>query len=99
MKLELKELITKYPESLSDYKKLRGYILDLCPQYSRGLVNAVVEVAESHILDEMRTVTVVQSINTSRWICHLESEYGYSEKFAHKAVYIRSILHPSYGTN
>ena len=45
-------------------------------------------VAESHMLGEMRTVTVVQSINTSRWICHLESEYGYSEKFAHKAVYI-----------
>lgn len=86
--LNLKSIIAQYPQSLDSPKMLKGYILDLYPQCPRGLVNAVMAVAESHILKEMRAVTVVQTINTSRWVGHLENEYGYFEKFAQKAVYL-----------
>lgn len=84
--LNLKSIITKYPESLDNPKMLKGIICDLYPQCPRGLVNAVVVVVESDILKEIRSITVVKSINTARWIGHLESEYGYSEKFAQKAI-------------
>lgn len=47
--IDLKSIITQYPESLDNPKMLKGIICDLYPQCPRGLVNAVMAVAESHV--------------------------------------------------
>lgn len=84
MKLELKELITKYPESLSDYKKLRGYILDLCPQYPRGLVQVIVTLFKENALRD-NAASDTADLNRRRISSRLEREYGFSKELIERA--------------
>ena len=84
MKLELKELITKYPESLSDYKKLRAYILDLCPQYPRGLVQVIVTLFKENALRD-NAASDMADLNRRRISSRLEREYGFSKELIERA--------------
>ena len=88
--LNLKLIITQYPDSLNSSQKLKGLICDLYPKCPRGLVNTVVAVAECGILGEIQSGQSFTDIEQSRWMNILENDYGLSPKFAERAILLWS---------
>ena len=84
--INLKEIIGRYPDCLNDRKKLKGLIKDLYPGCPLGLVNVLVGIADTNILDEIRREAVVNDMQANRWIDILENIYGYSTKFLTTAI-------------
>lgn len=84
--INLKVIIDRYPKCLNDRKKLKGLIKDLYPGCSLGLVNVLVGIIDTNIMDEIRREDVVTDMQANRWKDILENIYGYSPKFLMTAI-------------
>lgn len=89
--LDLKAIITQYPQSLDNPKMLKGLILDLYPQCPRGLVLVIISIAGDGIMQEIQNAGNYSDIMLSRWVTCLENNYGYSEKISKKAIELWSV--------
>lgn len=84
--LDLKSIITQYPESMDNPKMLKGLICDLYPQCPRGLVIAIISIVNGGIMKEIQNTGKYSNIMLARWVTRLENDYGYSEKISKKAI-------------
>ena len=80
--IDLKSIITQYPESLDNPKMLKGLIFDLYPQCSHGMVVVIISIASDGIMQEIQNAGKYSDIMLSRWVTRLENNYGYSEKIS-----------------
>ena len=61
--IDLKKLISDYPDSLESPEKLKAYLNDLYPTEKRGIINVVVAIHNSGIANEMKTMGIISSLD------------------------------------
>ena len=75
--IDLKHLIEQHPEVLTDYTKLKAYILDLYPNCKRGMVNILVAIQQCGIVAEMQASKNPAALDMSRWKKVLDDNYAF----------------------
>lgn len=79
MNLDLKKITDNYPDCITNASKLKGIILDLYPETSKAVINAIVATVNLGIAREISTKTSPTELEKSRWKQKLEDE-GFSDK-------------------
>ena len=80
--IDLKHLIEQHPEVLTDYTKLKAYILDLYPNCKRGMVNILVAIQQCGIVAEMQASKNSSALDMGRWKKCLEDDVGFTGALA-----------------
>lgn len=80
--IDLKHLIERHPEVLTDHTKLKAYILDLYPNCKRGMVNILVAIQQCGIVAEMQASKNPSALEISRWKKCLEDDVGFTGALA-----------------
>lgn len=80
--IDLKYLIEQHPEVLTDYTKLKAYILDLYPNCKRGMVNILVAIQQCGIVAEMQASKNPSTLDMGRWKKCLEDDVGFTGALA-----------------
>lgn len=84
--INLKELITKYPECLENVSKLRSYLLDLYPDEKRD-ISVIVTILECGIADEIKAKNGnTDDIQLENWCLKLENNYAYAKIYSEKCI-------------
>ena len=93
--IDLKEVITKYPECLENADRLKAYLFDLYPD---DTVEATIvsSILLCGIADEIKTVSDIDDLLISQFCDRLERRYGYSMRLSKECV---SIWCEAYGKN
>ncbi len=94
MTIDLKKIITEYPDCLQNSQKLKAVISDLFPQCSQGLVRILVSFVEEKFVEEISSANSVSEMVHTRWKRLLEDKYGYSQRLVEQAVDLwNSVFH------
>ncbi len=86
MTIDLKKIITEYPDCLQNSQKLKDVILNVYPQCSQGLVRVIVSFVEEKFVEEISSAKSVSKAMCSRWKKLLEDKYGYSQRLVEQAA-------------
>ena len=84
--IDLKNIIKTYPYCLNDTAKLRGIILDLYPNLSKGISRAVLIIAKSGIVNEIQEKPSIGDLERNRWQKTLETDWCMSGKVAEECL-------------
>ena len=79
--INLKQIITEFPDCVTNGAKLKAILLDTYPEISKAIVNTLVIMANSGVAKEIQDSKNVTELDKSRWQQKLEDE-GFSEKVA-----------------
>lgn len=83
--IDLKEVITKYPECLESSEKLRAYLTDLYPN-EKAKVSIIVAIFNCGIAEEIKNSSSVEDIVIERFCTRLENDFGYSRKLSNDCI-------------
>ena len=83
--IDLKEVITKYPECLESSEKLRAYLTDLYPN-EKAKVSIIVAIFNCGIAEEIERSKKIDDVTIERFCTRLENDYGYSTKLARECI-------------
>ena len=75
--INLKDVITKYPECLESASKLRSYLVDLYPE-EKARIRVIVDSFDCGIYAKLKQEKTVDKIFTDRLCNTLEKDYGYT---------------------
>lgn len=84
--IHLADIIEQYPHCLNNVAKLRGILLDLYPSLSKGVLRAVLIVAESGIVNEIQKRTRIDDLERNRWQKILETDWCMSAGIESKCI-------------
>lgn len=84
--INLKEVIEKYPESLTSTVRFRAYINDLYPE-ERARANIIVTIFDCGIAEEIKRGANDQ-LTLTAYALRLENNYGYSQKLALECLHL-----------
>ena len=76
---DFEALLNKYPDCVSDGKKLKAYIKDLYPDVPKAIVNTLTIMADDGIISEMQKAGQTPLVS-ARLQKKLEDDYGLSQK-------------------
>ena len=80
--INLKEVITKYPDCFESVNKLRSYLCDLYPTEKRD-ITILCLLFKSGIAEEIKKANgKIEEITINSYVVRLENEYGISRRFA-----------------
>ena len=79
-KKDFESLLNKYPDCVSDGKKLRAFLKDLYPDVPKAIINTLTIMADDGIISEMKTSPESSSLVSVRLQKKLEDDYGLSQK-------------------
>ena len=79
-KKDFESLLNKYPDCVSDGKKLKAFLTDLYPDVPKAIVNTLTIMADDGIISEMKTSPESSSLVSARLQKKLEDDYGLSQK-------------------
>ena len=79
--IDLKEVITKYPECLENSEKLKAYLTDLYPS-EKAKVSIIVAIFNSGIADEIKKSSNIDEIDITRYCNKLENNFGFSQRLS-----------------
>ena len=79
-KKDFESLLNKYPDCVSDGKKLKAFLKDLYPDVPKAIVNTLTIMADDGIISEMQMSTASSSFVSARLQKKLEDDYGLSQK-------------------
>lgn len=83
--INLKEVITKYPECLESSEKLKAYLTDLYPD-EKAKISIIVAISNSGIAEEIKKLETVDEMTISRFCDKLENTYGFSQKLSYECL-------------
>ena len=83
--IDLKDLITKYPECLESAAKLKAFLTDFYPS-EKARINILTAIWNTGIADEIRHSNRIDRIVISNYCSRLENEFGYSEKLSKECI-------------
>ena len=83
--IDLKEVITKYPECLENSEKLKAYLTDLYPS-EKAKVSIIVAIFNSGIADEINKSSNIDEIDITRYCNKLEIDFGFSQKLSYECL-------------
>ena len=75
--INLKEIITKYPECLGSASKLRSYLVDLYPE-EKARIRIIIDSFDCGVYEKIKDADVVDKLLISGLCEKLEKEFGYS---------------------
>lgn len=78
--INLKQIITNFPDCVTNGAKLKAILLDTYPEISKAIVNTLVIMANSGIAKEIQDSENITELDKSRWQKKLEDDYGLSNK-------------------
>ena len=78
-KKNFESLLKKYPDCVSDGKKLKAFLTDLYPDVPKAIVNTLTIMADDGIISEMQKAGQTQLVS-ARLQKKLEDDYGLSQK-------------------
>ena len=78
-KKDFESLLNKYPDCISDGKKLKAFLKDLFPDVPKAIVNTLTIMADDGIISEMQKAGQTPLIS-ARLQKKLEDDYGLSQK-------------------
>lgn len=73
--INLKQIITDFPDCVTNGAKLKAILLDTYPEASRGIINAILIISISGIAKEIQNSANIDKIATDRWLKKLENDY------------------------
>ena len=77
---DFESLLNKYPDCVSDGKKLKAFLKDLYPDVPKAIVNTLTIMADDGIISEMQMSTASSLLVSARLQKKLEDDYGLSQK-------------------
>ena len=84
--INLKEVITKYPECLESASKLHSYLVDLYPEEKRS-ITIITTIFDCGIAEEIKNNKDNIDVMTLTSYCNkLENEYAYSPKYSKECL-------------
>ena len=84
--INLKQIITEFPDCITNGAKLKAILLDTYPEASRGVINAILIISNSGIADEIQSSVNIDKIETGRWLKKLENDYCMSGSTVEKCL-------------
>ena len=78
-KKDFESLLNKYPDCVSDGKKLKAFLTDLYPDVPKAIVNTLTIMAGDGIISEMQKAGQIPLVS-ARLQKKLEDDYGLSQK-------------------
>lgn len=84
--INLKQIITEFPDCVSNGAKLKAILLDTYPEASRGIINAILIISNSGIAKEIQNSANIDKIAIDRWIKKLENDYCMSGSTVEKCL-------------
>ena len=82
-KKDFESLLNKYPDCVSDGKKLKAFLTDLYPDVPKAIVNTLTIMADDGIISEMQKAGQTPLVS-ARLQKKLEDDYGLSQKIISK---------------
>ena len=82
-KKDFESLLNKYPDCVSDGKKLKSYIKDLYPDTPKAIMNTLMTMADDGIISKMQK-NGQSALLLSRLKKTLIDDYGLSEQITEK---------------
>ncbi len=79
-KKDFESLLKKYPDCVSDGKKLKALLKDLYPDVPKAIVNTLTIMADDGIISEMQMSAESSMLVAARLQKKLEDDYGLSQK-------------------
>lgn len=79
-KKDFESLLNKYPDCVSDGKKLKAFLKDLFPDVPKAIVNTLTIMADDGIISEMQMSAESSTLVAARLQKKLEDDYGLSQK-------------------
>ena len=79
-KKDFESLLKKYPDCVSDGKKLKAFLKDLFPDVPKAIVNTLTIMAGDGIISEMQMSAESSTLVAARLQKKLEDDYGLSQK-------------------
>ena len=89
-KKDFESLLKKYPDCVSDGKKLKAFLKDLYPDVPKAIVNTLIIMADDGIISEMQMSAESSSLVSARLQKKLEDDYGLSQKIISKCFLLIS---------
>lgn len=83
--INLKELITKYPQCLESSDKLRSYLKNLYPN-EKARINILVSIFACGIAENIKNKKGLSELEKANYCNTLENEFGYSEKLSQECL-------------
>lgn len=83
--IDLKEVITKYPECLESSEKLRAYLTDLYPN-EKAKVSIIVAIFSCGIANEIKRMNTIDEMVLSRYCDKLENDFGFYAKLSKECI-------------
>ena len=77
---DFESLLNKYPDCVSDGKKLKAFLKDLYPDVPKAIVNTLTIMADDGIIAEMQMSAESSTLVSARLQKKLEDDYGLSQK-------------------
>ena len=79
-KKDFESLLKKYPDCVSNGKKLKAFLIDLYPDTPKAIMNTLTIMADDGIISEMQMSAESSTLVAARLQKKLEDDYGLSQK-------------------
>lgn len=66
--INLKQIVTDFPDCITNGAKLKAILLDTYPEMPRGMINAILIISNSGIVREIQNSANIDKIATDRWL-------------------------------
>ena len=84
--IDLKVVVTKYPECLENSEKFRNYLKDLYPERADQVrIKVLADAMTCGIVDEIKAGKT-GSVDVTRYRTLIEQQYGYSSRLVFECV-------------
>ena len=83
--IDLKRVITKYPQCLETSQKLRAYLIDLYTN-ERPYIAILVSMYNAGIFFEIKNLKSIDDSAINTYCSRLKNEYGYDTSFSSTCV-------------
>ena len=84
--INLKQIITEFPDCVTNGIKLKAILLDAYPEVSKGIINAILIISNSGIAKEIQNFVNIDKIEIDRWLKKLENDYCMSGSTVEKCL-------------
>ena len=84
--INLKQIVTDFPDCITNGAKLKAILLDTYPEASKGIINAILIISNSGIAKEIQNSANIDKIATDRWLKKLENDYCMSGSTVEKCL-------------
>ena len=84
--IDLRQIITDFPDCVTNGEKLKTILQEAYTEVSTGMINAILVISNSGIAKEIQNSINIDKITTDRWLKKLENDYCMSGSTVEKCL-------------